>query len=269
MDLLRGTHDDRLNVRPLVLAACFGWGVILGLMFMYMRSHHAAAQQSTPPPTEPSVSVVEAPLADPSLPVERPVAPAFPDVESTLLASLADGRGSLDAFDPLRPPQPMPPVIARYGGLNTRTAPLPGEHPALTAVSSTPHVTTGTGPSLRFPADSADIPPTPAVSTARSAGTDPVALPRSTGNVVMSGRPPVLDGTSRPPPLTDRTAPSSAPTRLPDPSPPLPPPAIATTPPPAPSVAPVPMPTPGSPPPPAQDDTATTPPPNLIRRLFN
>ena len=137
MDFLRGTHDDRLNIRPIALVACFGWGLLMGLGFMVMRAppleragFHFAGQPAANPsdPSELDLSGASNALAP-----ANPADAASPAIETRLTAvdrmteiELAVGQQDYPSiFDPTQMPLAPIPRFDSSKGLHAGTAPLP------------------------------------------------------------------------------------------------------------------------------------------------
>lgn len=123
-DLTREIHDERRNLRPVILTLCFIWGMLLGFALNFTRSdppEDAAAAQSAQvlaalPPPEPVAT--EAQIA-----VNRTEGlPAITPVEKTPpLTTIEPAVQSTDLLDADKPPVQM---SVEYG-LNGRTAAPP------------------------------------------------------------------------------------------------------------------------------------------------
>lgn len=171
MDFLRGTHDERINLRPIVLGACFGWGLVLGVLLMNMRGARLVEDAGAPAAYEPPVAVaVDPAVGEPPRPGE-----ASANVASAPVIIIPDHPLQVAAmnfdFDPAAFPEPLEPILSTQRGLTATTA-LP---PAPEAMG---------GANLSHTAPAAN-------RTGTGAYTPPPAHPAATAATAMPPIPPI------------------------------------------------------------------------------
>ena len=130
--------DERLNIRPLILAACFLWGLLCGFLAYILRTGDTppeppppesvtvqapAPPKETPPESNPRI---QAAARTPAPEQRKPSAPRTPDmpaVEEDVPAEAADRIETVTIHS--GPPEPAPYTIHTDWGLTGATARKP------------------------------------------------------------------------------------------------------------------------------------------------